>query len=104
MKNFTEKDLAYISDMFQWNSNALLLANHFLEEMDDAENAEVVELLEEIFEMHYQNLHKCIRILNGESTEFFEEEYEEDYTEEESEDADIDDSEEENYEEEEENE
>ncbi len=71
-RKFTEKDLAYITDMFSWNLQAVKLANHFLQE---AEKEEVQELLEEIFDMHYENLNKCISILEGNHQE--EEEYEE---------------------------
>lgn len=62
MNQFTEKDLAYITDMFSWNLQALKLTNHF---MNEVEKEEVKELLEEIFDMHYENLNYCINILNG---------------------------------------
>lgn len=77
MKNFTEKDLSYVKDMFEWNTNVLQLTNHFLEEFSDSIDGDSIELLEEIFELHYQNLHQCIRILTGEDSYTLEEcEYE----------------------------
>ncbi len=90
MNQFTEKDVAYITDMFSWNLQALKLANHFMEE---AEDKEVVELFEEIINMHYDNLNKCIAILGGEietasqQEEEFDEDDEEMDDEEEEEDA-----------------
>lgn len=67
MEKFTQKDLAYITDIFEWNENALKLANDFLEREKNAENAdtEVISLLEEVVGMHYENLNRCICILNG---------------------------------------
>lgn len=68
MQKFTEKDLAYITDMFSWNETALLVSNHFLEHLnesseDGADDAK--ELMEEIVGMHYENLNKCVAILKG---------------------------------------
>lgn len=78
MKKFTEKDLAYISDMFSWNENALRLSNLFLENMrNNNDDSEAIELMEEIVGMHYENLHKCLSILNGEDSTCDEEEEEE---------------------------
>jgi len=68
MKKFTEKDLAYITDMFSWNENALLVSNHFLEHLESSSeegSEDAKELMEEIVGMHYENLNKCIRILKG---------------------------------------
>lgn len=72
-KKFTEKDLLYLEDMFSWNMQALKLVNSFLEK---AENEEVMEILEEIFDMHYENLNVCINILEGKYQGDYEEEYE----------------------------
>lgn len=62
IKKFTEKDLLYLEDMFNWNVNALKLVNHFLNESNDDE---VIEMLEEVFDMHYENLKECLNILEG---------------------------------------
>lgn len=88
MNQFTEKDLAYITDMFSWNSQALKLANHFLEETKDEE---VAELLENIMDMHYENLEKCVAILKGEREEagcYQAEEYDDEDSEEDEEEED----------------
>lgn len=71
---FTEKDLLYLEDMFSWNSNALKLVNHF---MNETENEEVNEILEEVFDMHYENLNRCISILEGKYLDDYEDDYEE---------------------------
>ena len=91
MNKFTEKDLAYISDMFDWNLDALKLVNHF---MNEAEQEETKEILEEIFDLHYENLHKCISILNGEleeDSDYDFEEYDDTYEDEEDEEEDEED-------------
>ena len=69
-RKFTEKDLAYLSDMFSWNFEAVKLINHF---MNEAKEDEVQEILEAAFDLHYENLNKCISILEGNHLE--EEEY-----------------------------
>ena len=68
MNKFTEKDLAYITDMFSWNENALLVSNHFLkhlEESNEEGSDDAKELIEEVVGMHYENLNRCIAILKG---------------------------------------
>lgn len=98
-KKFTEKDIAYVTDMFSWNLQALKLANHFINE---AKDNEVKDLLEETFNMHYDNLNKCISILesNSNEEEYYEEEYEdeEDYTNENIADENDEEEEENDYE------
>lgn len=102
-KKFTEKDLAYISDMFSWNMTALKLVNNFI---DDVKNEEVKSILEEVFNMHYENLNKCLSILeNDEDDEYEVEEqyYEENYEEiDEDQEENTDSDNEEEYQEEEE--
>ena len=88
---FTEKDLAYLTDMFSWNCQALKLVNHF---MNETENEEIQELLEEILNMHYENLNKCVSILAGNHQE--EEEYDEDYEDTMEEENETDEQEDEN--------
>ena len=73
MKKFTEKDLLYLEDMFSWNMQALKLVNSFI---GKTENEEVMEILEEIFDMHYENLNTCINVLEGNYHDDYEEEYE----------------------------
>ncbi len=108
-KKFTEKDLAYINDMFSWNLEALKLANHFMEE---AEGEEVVEILQEVSDVHLENLNTCIKILEGnleedeeccdEENESYEEndEDEEDYEDDDAEEEEDEDDDEEEYDEE----
>lgn len=65
---FTNKDLDYISDMFNWNYNALKLVNHYINEV---ESEEVKEVLEEVFDMHYENLTHCVDILEGKNNNIY---------------------------------
>ena len=88
----TEKDLLYLEDMFSWNMQALKLVNHF---MNETENEEVNEILEEAFDMHYENLNKCIGILEGKYQEDYEEECEDDNCQCECDECNCDDEEEE---------
>ena len=86
MNKFTQKDLAYITDMFGWNENALKIANDFLEKEKNSNNSnsEVVSILEAVVGMHYENLQRCICILNGQDyTSCYEEMDEEEYQDEE---------------------
>lgn len=62
------KDLNYISDIFNWNYNALKQVNHFI---DEVESEEIKNILEEVFNMHYENCTKCISILENEHEEIF---------------------------------
>jgi len=62
------KDLNYISDIFNWNYNALKQVNHFI---DEVESDEIKNILEEVFNMHYENCTKCISILENEHEEIF---------------------------------
>ena len=62
MKSFTQKDLNYICDMFSWNENALKIANDYYERLEGENEQDVLEILEEIIGLHYENLHKCISV------------------------------------------
>ena len=62
------KDLSYISDMFDWNYNALKEVNHF---MNEVESKDIKNMLEEVFDMHYENCIKCISILKNEPKDEF---------------------------------
>lgn len=64
----SSKDLNYISDIFNWNYNALKQVNHFI---DEVESDEIKNILEEVFNMHYENCTKCISILENEHEEIF---------------------------------
>jgi len=64
----SSKDLNYISDIFNWNYTALKEVNHFINEV---ESEEIKEILEEVFNMHYENCTKCISILENEHEEVF---------------------------------
>lgn len=61
------KDLAYISDMFNWNYNAYKTINHYMQEV---KQEEIKELLESIKDMHYNHLSYLISILNGDEEEY----------------------------------
>lgn len=60
------KDLAYLSDMFEWNYTALKQINHFINEVQDSE---IKELLERFRNMHEDHLHFIISILKKEEIE-----------------------------------
>jgi len=62
------KDLMYIKDMFNWNYTALKEINHFINEV---EKEEIKDILEEVFNMHYENCVKCIAILQNKHEEDF---------------------------------
>ena len=57
------KDLAYLSDMFEWNYIAFKQINHFINEVKDEE---VKELLERFRNMHEDHLNFIISILKKE--------------------------------------
>lgn len=57
------KDLAYLSDMFEWNYTAFKQINHFINEVKDEE---VKELLERFRNMHEDHLSFIISILKKE--------------------------------------
>jgi uncharacterized protein YktB (UPF0637 family) len=57
------KDLAYLSDMFEWNYNAFKQINHFIDEVKDDE---IKELLERFRNMHEDHMHYIISILKKE--------------------------------------
>ena len=57
------KDLAYLSDMFEWNYNAFKLVNHFMEEVEDEK---IKELFESIRNLHEEHMNFIIAILNKE--------------------------------------
>jgi len=80
------KDLAYLSDMFEWNQSAFKQINHFINEVGDSE---VKELLERLRNMHEDHLRFIISILKKEEydeCECEECDCDEDYSEEENED------------------
>ncbi len=54
------KDLAYISDMFDWNFIASKKARHFANEITDPE---IKELIERVSTMHAEHCRKLINIL-----------------------------------------
>lgn len=60
------KDLAYLSDMFEWNYNAFKQINHFINEVKDEE---VKELLERFRNMHEDHLHFIISAMKKEEFE-----------------------------------
>jgi len=57
------KDLAYLSDMFQWNETAFKQINHFIGEVQDEQ---VKELLERFRNMHEDHMNFIISILKKE--------------------------------------
>lgn len=56
------KDLAYLSDIFEWNFTAGKVANHYKEEVD---NEEIKDMILKVFELHKRNCQKCIQTLGG---------------------------------------
>ena len=44
----SEKDLDYLSDIFNWNFNTYKLANHFYFEIEDEEIKEMMKKIEDI--------------------------------------------------------
>lgn len=60
------KDLAYLSDMFEWNCTAFKQINHF---MNEVENEEVRELLGRFRNMHEEHLNFIVSILKKEEYE-----------------------------------
>lgn len=64
------KDLAYLSDMFEWNQMAFKQINHFISEVKDNN---VKELLERFRNMHEDHMHFIISILKKEEYEECEE-------------------------------
>lgn len=59
----TGKDLDYLSDMFEWNSIAFKKCYHYSKKI---ENEELKQLIEEIKNVHYNNLTKIINTLTTE--------------------------------------
>lgn len=57
------KDLAYLSDMFEWNETAFKQINHFIDEVHDEQ---VKELLERFRNMHEDHIRFIISILKKE--------------------------------------
>lgn len=60
------KDLAYLSDMFEWNYTAFKQINHFISEVTDNE---IKEILESIRNMHEDHLRFIISILKKEEVD-----------------------------------
>ena len=58
------KDLAYISDIFDWNFVAAKTANEFSEEV---ENEEIKDFLKNTYEMHKEICEKLISMLSMEA-------------------------------------
>ncbi len=93
-KMISTKDLAYLSDMFQWNFTTYKQLKHFANEV---ENEEIQNLFLELSEMHYQHLEWILAILRNEdlSEEESDNDTECDDDEEESDNTECDDDEEE---------
>lgn len=56
------KDLAYLSDMFEWNFTACKIANHYYEEVTQ-ENLK--NHIKKVADLHKKNCEKCIQMLGG---------------------------------------
>lgn len=54
------KDLAYLSDIFEWNFTACKKANHFAKEVTDTE---IKETLEQVSNMHKTICESITKIL-----------------------------------------
>lgn len=61
-KMMSTKDLAYISDMFEWNFTASKVAHNFEEKIQDPE---IQNLINQISEMHASICKKLVFILGG---------------------------------------
>lgn len=61
-KMISTKDLAYISDMFNWNITTFNKINLYLENVEDKA---LVKLLENLSDLHYNNCEELIKILEG---------------------------------------
>ena len=57
------KDLAYLSDMFEWNQTAFKQINHFINEVQDEE---IKELLERFRNMHEDHMNFIVSMLKKE--------------------------------------
>ena len=55
------KDLDYLSDMFDWNSIECKKAYHYF----NVQNEELKQLVEEIRNIHYNNLNKIIDTISN---------------------------------------
>ena len=107
------KDLAYLSDMFEWNYHAFKQINHYLGEVEEEK---IKDLLEDFKNMHHDHMEFIISILRKEEYEECEDceceecdcddcgDFEEDEEVEEDEEEDEDEEIEEDFEEEEEDE
>lgn len=62
-KIISTKDLAYLSDMFEWNYTAFKQINHYIGEI---KNADVKELLERVRNMHEDHMNFIIAIMKDE--------------------------------------
>lgn len=60
-KMISTKDLAYLSDMADWNMNANKECNHFANEVQDEE---IKTMILETGKMHRENFEKIIQILS----------------------------------------
>lgn len=60
------KDLAYLSDMFEWCFNVGKMANHFSEEANDTT---VAQTLKNVAEMEKQHCLRIIQMLGGNGNE-----------------------------------
>lgn len=60
-KMISTKDLAYLSDMADWNFNAAKKCNHFANEVQDEE---IKNMILQAFAMHKENFNKIMTILS----------------------------------------
>lgn len=56
------KDLAYLSDMFEWNFTTSKIANHYSKEVQDEK---IKNFILKVAKMHKENCEKCIQMLGG---------------------------------------
>lgn len=60
-KMISTKDLAYLSDMADWNFNAAKKCNHFANEVQDQE---IKNMILQVAAMHRDNFDKIITMLS----------------------------------------
>lgn len=56
------KDLAYLSDMFEWNFTASKVAFHYSQEV---QQEEIQKFIVKVAKIHKENCEKCIQMLGG---------------------------------------
>lgn len=59
-KMLSTKDLAYLSDMFNWN---MIMVNKITYYLEDCEDEQLCELMQKTYDVHYKNANTICKIL-----------------------------------------